>query len=273
MSPRRNTAAAGAPPAPPPRERPLTARSVAASTLLGAPGGRLPGQVLVRSGELFGISEGATRVALSRMVGAGELVTAEGAYMLTGRLQQRQARQAESRYPPRRAWDGRWRVAIVRAEPRSATERADLRDAMADLPFGEAREGVWLRPANLDEGRRPASLAVADAQCRWFDARPDDDARRLARELWDLAGWAARARDLRQRMSRSVTALDRTGTDALADAFVLSAAVLRHFQGDPLLPAALLPTRWPGEAVRRDYEDFDRRFLAVWTTWLRRAHI
>ena len=38
--------------------RPLTARSVIASTLLGVDPPRLPTQALVRSGELFGLSEG-----------------------------------------------------------------------------------------------------------------------------------------------------------------------------------------------------------------------
>jgi hypothetical protein len=47
--------------------RALTARSVAASTLLGMTPPRLSSQLLVRSGELFGITEGTTRVALSRI--------------------------------------------------------------------------------------------------------------------------------------------------------------------------------------------------------------
>ncbi|MDQ3757078.1 MAG: PaaX domain-containing protein, C- domain protein, partial [Actinomycetota bacterium] len=46
-------------------DRPLTARSVLLSTLLGAHPPELPVQVLVRSGELFGMAEGTVRVALS----------------------------------------------------------------------------------------------------------------------------------------------------------------------------------------------------------------
>ena len=57
--------------------RALTARSVIASTLLGVDPPRLPTLALVRSGELFGLSEGATRTALSRMAAAGE-VEADG---------------------------------------------------------------------------------------------------------------------------------------------------------------------------------------------------
>src|SRR3954451_21504623 len=85
----------------------LTARSVIASTLLGTDPPRLPGRALVQVAELFGISEGTTRTALSRMVASGELATDAGAYELTGpRLLERQARQAASRRAARHRWHG-----------------------------------------------------------------------------------------------------------------------------------------------------------------------
>ena len=75
------------------RKTTLTARSVIASTLLGIEPPRLPTLLLVRSGELFGISAGTTRVALSRMVAAGELEPDGNGYRLAGHLLDRQARQ------------------------------------------------------------------------------------------------------------------------------------------------------------------------------------
>src|SRR5579862_9666620 len=97
MAQSRNTSSAGRPSSGP--DRPLTARSVVASTLLGVEPPRLPTRLLVRSGELFGISQGTTRVALSRMVAAGELVVEGNAHELAGRLLERQARQQASRVP------------------------------------------------------------------------------------------------------------------------------------------------------------------------------
>ena len=73
--------------------RPLSARSVVASTLLGTRGLTLQVRALVRAGELFGIAEGTTRVALSRMVAAGELVAEDGSYRLSGPLLERSAAQ------------------------------------------------------------------------------------------------------------------------------------------------------------------------------------
>ena len=63
--------------------RPLGARSVVASTLLGAEAARMPADRLVRAGALFGIADGAIRTALWRMVSAGELVAEDGLYELS----------------------------------------------------------------------------------------------------------------------------------------------------------------------------------------------
>jgi phenylacetic acid degradation operon negative regulatory protein len=95
-------------------------------------------------------------------------------------------------------------------------------------------------------------------------ARPAD-ARRLARRLWDLEGWAQRAEDLRRGLD--ARAPDRP--DALAPGFELSAAVLRHLQGDPLLPPELLPADWPGGALRATYDAWDARYRATLRDWSR----
>jgi len=128
----------------------LTARSVLASTLLGLDPPVLAVGVLVETAALFGISEGSARTALSRMAAAGEVVADGGRYRLTGRLLDRQRRQDEGRRPGLRRWNGRWRMAIVTGGRRSAADRAELRTALARLRLAEWREGVWLRPDNLD---------------------------------------------------------------------------------------------------------------------------
>src|SRR3954468_22524011 len=155
-------------------ERPLTARSVVASILLGTQPPELPGQLLVRAGELFGISEGTIRTALSRMTAAGELTAVgDGRYRLTGHLLARQTRQDQSRRPPQKKWTGAWSTAVVTAEGRSASDRAALRDAMGALRMAELRGGVWLRPDNLRASRSGAS-SIVDRHCTWFSSWPTD---------------------------------------------------------------------------------------------------
>jgi phenylacetic acid degradation operon negative regulatory protein len=227
--------------------RPLTARSVVLSTLLGSHPPRLAARYLVKAGEVFGVAEGTVRVALSRMVTAGDLVQVEGQYVLSERLLDRQRRQDESRAPQTRPWDGRWEIAVVTAERRPAADRAALRQAMAELRMVELREGTWLRPANLV---RPRPEPVT-SQCTYFEGKPEEDPLGLATSLWNLGGWAARAREL-------LDALD--ATEDLAARFVISAAVLRHLLADPLLPTELLPADWPGAELRSRYEDFQSQF-------------
>ncbi len=267
--------------------RPFTARSVVASTLLGVDPPRLPTRLLVRSGELFGISSGTTRVALSRMVAAGELEVDGDGHRLAGRLLDRQARQQASRAPSRRRWDGRWRLAVVLPARRPARARAELRQAMAALRLAERREGLWMRPDNLDESWAPGARAVLAEQCQRFRADPDDGpdpdgpapraasprlaaSRRLATQLWDLDGWAAGAVDLRDRLGRSRVEVEAGRTEALAPAFVLSSEVLRHLLADPLLPAELLAPDWPGDDLRADYDGYDAAFKRLWRDWFRR---
>jgi len=248
-----------------PRNTPaLTARSVIASTLLGTEPPRLPGRVLVRVGELFGITEGTVRTALSRMVTSGELMSDDGSYELSGpRLLERQARQSASRRATRHVWHGAWVMAIVVGERRAADARADLRTALEAMRLCELREGVWLRPDNIDV----TWPAVVDEQCTIVHARDVDPA--LVTRLWTLDQWAGRANGLRADMADLVELLERGATSALADGFVVSAAVLRHFQADPLLPEELLPRAWPGASLRTEYDRFDTAYRALLREYFR----
>ena len=246
----------------------LPARSVLASVLLGTEPPWLPTPRLVRTADLFGISEGTARTALSRMVAAQEAVAERGGYRLVGRLAERQARQAASRRADTLPWDGTWELATVDGDGRRpAADRAALRDACRQLRLVELREGVWARPANLDAARAPEAAAVVGAWChRWQGARPDPAP--VVDDLWDLAAWAAEAEALRREMAGLLGPLEAGDHAALAPGFVTSAAVLRHLQADPLLPPELLPAAWPGDALRRGYDRYDAAYRAVLRTWL-----
>ena len=251
-------------------ERPLGTRSVIASALLGVRPPRLRTRTLLRACALFDISEGTGRVALSRMVAAGELVADGDGYALAGPLLDRSARQDRSAEPTVGVWkpgDG-WTTAIVTGEARPAAERAALRRAAADLRLAELREGVWVRPDNLGRSDGPAA-AVVRAQCLTGTATFDTDEAALATRLWDLAGWNERARRLERALARSLPALDGEGQRVLAEAFVLSAAVWRHVQADPLLPPGLLPPTWGGDDLRDAHRRWRVVFDRAWVAWTR----
>ncbi len=199
----------------------------------------MSGARLVQWCGLFGVAEGTTRVALSRMVERGELRSHDAALRAGRPGQSRGSAQDWSLDPVLSPWDGRWRVAMVAPGPRSAPERAALRDAMRRLRFGALREGVWTRPDNLPRASAPPEVwKVADAQCRWWSGRPDDEPRALAATLFDGAGWARRRRSARRPVGRVSRARCRPRRiRPLADAFVAGAAALAHIRADPLLPA------------------------------------
>lgn len=248
MTPTRNSAATGAWSTF--GLRPLSARSVVASVLMGTHPPELPTAALVRLCGELGIAEGTTRVALSRMVASGELAPAAGGgggYRLVGEaLLSRQRAQDEGHHPPRTPWDGTWRLLVVVSQARSAPERTAMRRSLSRARLAEWREGVWLRPANLPD---PVEGLLSGGSYRWLIGRPDDDPVALAGELWPLTSWAQRARDL-----LSVTAAEPEPGAVFT--FAAAAALLRHLREDPLLPPELLAPDWPGDPLRRAYDRF-----------------
>jgi phenylacetic acid degradation operon negative regulatory protein len=102
----------------------------------------------------------------------------------------------------------------------------------------------------------------------WFGSTlVADDPAVLAARLWDLPGWAGRAEQLLGRIGELIDPLKRHDRSMLAQGFVLSADVLRHFQADPLLPADVLPGQWPGERLRRTYDTYDAAYRTVLREW------
>ncbi|OBI82798.1 PaaX family transcriptional regulator C-terminal domain-containing protein [Mycobacterium sp. 1245805.9] len=225
----------------------MTARSVVLSVLLGAHPAWATAGDLIRLTNDFGIKETTLRVALTRMVGAGDLIRSADGYRLSDRLLARQRRQDDAIDPRTRAWRGQWIVLIVTSVGNDARTRAALRTSLHDKRFGELREGVWMRPDNLDPDLGPE----LDSRVRTLTAR-DDAPAELAARLWDLPGWAQTGRRLLDEMA---AAPDIPGR------FTVAAATVRHLLTDPVLPDELLPSDWPGDRLRAAYHDFAAELL------------
>jgi phenylacetic acid degradation operon negative regulatory protein len=240
-------------------DQPLSARSVLASALLGSDQGRLTVAELVAVASLFGISAGAARTCLWRMVSNGELTGDEGSYALAGRLSERRLRVDEASRIDDVAthrWDGTWELAIVSLERRAAADRLELRKAALALHLAELREGVWIRPDNLDPQRLPASQAVLDQQCTHFHGAASDITADKVGSLFSLADWTDDARALIEAMDAQLKPRKRAGSSFRYE-FALSIAVVRHLQLDPLLPVELIGGNWPGHTLRGTYRRFD----------------
>ena len=220
----------------------LTARSVVLSVLLGAHPAWSTAAELLRLTSDFGIREPTLRVALTRMTGGGDLVRSEDGYRLSDRLLARQRRQDDALNPATREWNGDWITVVVTAVGTEARTRAALRTALMDHRFGELREGIWLRPDNL-EAELPA---IARGRVRVLHAH-DDNPAELAHQLWDLRDWSKTGHRLLREMAAATDVPDR---------FIVAAAMVRHLLVDPVLPAGLLPADWPADRVRTAYAEF-----------------
>jgi phenylacetic acid degradation operon negative regulatory protein len=226
----------------------MTARSVVLSVMLGAHPAWASAADLIRLTNDFDIKEATLRVALTRMVGAGDLVRSADGYRLADRLLTRQRRQDDAMRPKLRPWRGSWTTLIVTSVGTDARTRAALRTTLYQKRFGELREGVWMRPDNLE---LDLDADVRD-RVRIVQAH-DDDPAELAAQLWDLPSWARTGQRLLTHMSDAVDVPDR---------FVTAAGMVRHLLTDPVLPDELLPEDWPGTRLRAAYNDFAAELLA-----------
>jgi phenylacetic acid degradation operon negative regulatory protein len=226
----------------------MTARSVVLSVLLGAHPAWATASELIRLTADFDIREPTLRVALTRMVSAGDLVRSEDGYRLSDRLLARQRRQDDAINPPLRNWDGAWTMLVITSVGTDARTRAAVRSSLQDNRFGELREGVWLRPANRDMELTQDVLARG----RVMHTR-DDDPAGLAAQLWDLPGWARTGQELLDEMA---------GATDIPGRFVAAAGIVRHLLTDPVLPDELLPGDWPGTQLREAYTNFAAELVA-----------
>lgn len=226
----------------------MTARSVVLSVLLGAHPAWATAAELIRLTSDFGIKESTVRVALTRMVSAGDLVRSEDGYRLSGRLLARQRRQDDALEPRRGEWDGLWTTLVITSVGADARTRAHLRNTLQNHRFAELRDGVWMRPANVEVQLGPHITEKA----RILQAR-DERPAELATHLWDLTGWAVDGRRLLKEMDDA---------DNVPTRFVAAATIVRHLLTDPVLPDELLPADWPGADLRAAYNDFAAEMVA-----------
>jgi phenylacetic acid degradation operon negative regulatory protein len=247
---------------------PLSARSVALSTLLGSHPPRLPARALVTMGSLYGVAEGAMRTALSRMALAGEVVLEDAEYVLGERLRRRQAWQDAARGLDFEPWDGTWWSAMVSAGRRTMAQRRTFRALMAEHRLAELRPEVWLRPANIDGPAPSDGVLVMRGPIVGAGQATDVE---LAGRLWDLPGLAADARGLVSLSEQASSWLAHDDPSAMADSFLVMIAVVRFLRAEPLLPPALVGPEWPPEKLRRVYEQLERAYSARLSSFLASA--
>ena len=173
----------------------------------------------------------------------------EDGYRLSDRLLARQRRQDDAINPRLRQWDGTWTTLVITSVGTDARTRAALRTTLQQNRFAELREGVWLRPDNLDDGAAGRRAATGCGCCTPATTTPPGSPPGCG----TCRHGRASARELLDEMAAATDVPGR---------FVAAAGMVRHLLTDPVLPDELLPDDWPGAALRKAYTNFAAELVA-----------
>ncbi len=222
----------------------------------------IPSAALVRLLAEFGISDAATRAALSRLARRGLLVSSKSGrrtfYGLSARaaeLLREGARHILGFAARDRQWDGTWTVVAFSVPEKHRNLRHVLRTRLHWLGFASLYDGVWVSPrasaeevgAELDElGIEAATVLVGTIAARAAGPRSPIAA-------WDLEGlhkvyeeFTTAFAPLRERA--------RAGEVGAAEALRARTEIMDAWRNmpnlDPELPLELLPPSWPRRHAR-----------------------
>ncbi len=206
----------------------------------------------------MGIGEGVVRTAMSRLAADGWLerskIGRNSFYALAERGRAVFGEAAERIYnhrPP--PWSGRF-TAILLSDPREAI----------GARFGAPTPGLWIAP---EDTQIPQEL---DGALRFTLEGDAETQRALASRAWPLDETAEAYR----RFFNRFEPLRASDVEVLPDLDAMIARVLlihdyrRVLLRDPLLPSAVLPQDWPGEAARALCADLYPRLLPGSERWL-----
>jgi phenylacetic acid degradation operon negative regulatory protein len=228
----------------------------------------LPSAAVVALLAEFGVSDSASRAALSRLTRNGLLVTSRNGRRTYVQLSDRAANVLDDgarrifsfggRPTP---WDGMWSLVAFSIPEEHRSARDELRKALRWLGFAPLYDGLWVSPRDhADEViGRLADLGITTATAFRATALPlpasgpAGAAADIPARAWDLSGLRQRYEEFTTfaRMLRDQT---EAGQISIADALVARTRVMNEWRAfpalDPDLPDELLPPTWPRAAAR-----------------------
>jgi phenylacetic acid degradation operon negative regulatory protein len=215
------------------------------------------------------IEGGVVRTAMSRLAADGWLernkVGRNSFYRLAKKGHQTFDTATKHIYDPQISdWTGRFELLLIG----SSEDRDASREALKNAGFGSPLPGVWIAPSGVpvpEEAARAIRLEVS---------AEDDSGRRLLRESWPLDRTAGAYLKFMKTFEPLRGWIDRRERLSDTDAFTARILLIHHYRRvvlrDPLLPAVLLPTDWPGRAARQLCREIYRGLLPSSEQWLDR---
>lgn len=221
--------------------------------------GTVPLAAVYDTANLAGVDDQPLRLAIRRMVAAGDVVQAgrgrSGALSLTTAGRDRLHRDrmglalAHAQDAGAAPWDGRWRLVALSVPEQERALRDALRRDLRELGAVAVSTGLYVSPHDLADTLSPVARAhLTTATTADLDVRGTRDPRALAETLWPAAPVRSAYRTL-------ATALAQDARDTSVPVAVrqlrLADALERAMRDDPLLPLELRDDPWPPTAVRR----------------------
>ncbi len=235
---------------------------------------------LVAAGERLGIAENSIRVALARLLAAGEVERDErgryglGAQAAAVRGQVTSWRTLDERLLP--VWDGSW-IGVHRSghAPRATAKNLRRRErALRLLGFHRLEAGLEVRPNNLRGGvaeirERLHALGLEPQAPVFALSQLDAATETRARELWDTAALRSGYQRSLADLAASEKRLPRLSEhEAMVESFLLGGRVIRQLVLDPLLPEPLLPGA-ERAALLAALRRYDRLGRECWSSFMR----
>jgi phenylacetic acid degradation operon negative regulatory protein len=216
----------------------------------------LPGPILFRLLADLGLSESAARSLLLRMRNDGLLSSERDGrtarYRLAPAVYAAQARLERQLRGHRPAWTGSFHGVLYEVPERSRAYRDRLRRTAQLLGYAVLRPGLLIAATDRSQELRSLlPVQPSGSQVLWTQITLEaDDSRRVAADRWDLDRLAARYRVVLAEARERIEGARWAQSDHSFAAF--AAATLPLFEtaaSDPALPAALLPSTWPGDDI------------------------
>src|SRR6266853_3278849 len=215
------------------------------------------------------IDSGVVRTAMSRLAADAWLERNKVGRNSFYRLAKsgRQTFEAATKHiydPPPSTWTGRFELLLIG----NSVDRNASREALKNAGFGSPLPGVWVAPSGVPVPEEAAGAIRLEVSAE------DDSGRRLLSESWPLQRTADAYLKFMKTFEPLRSWIGRGESLTDADAFTARILLIHHYRRvvlrDPLLPPALLPPDWPGQAARRLCGEIYRGLLPASEQWLDR---
>jgi phenylacetic acid degradation operon negative regulatory protein len=230
-------------------------------------GGSLWLGTLLQFFESLDIDGSVVRTAMSRLAADGwlerEKVGRNSFYRLAA--SGRRTFEAATRHiydAPPSSWSGRFELLLIV----KTADREASREALRNAGFGSPLPGVWVAPSGVPVPEEAASAIRLDVSAE------DESGRRLLSESWPLDRTAEAYLKFMKSFEPLRGWLGRRTRLSELEAFTARILLIHHYRRvvlrDPLLPLALLPRNWPGNAARALCAEIYRAVLPASEQWL-----